>query len=139
MVVKKLVASTVSSRIAGIRRQNEKRTTSSHERKTLYKDQQKNQTNGKCGGRQGLSFIDGDVPQCMRSREAMIDEPKKVKGSSKEANEGSDSKARTRIEAKSEIEVNDTSSSRTKENNSQRETEDEKKLLSSCYRRTRSH
>ena len=32
---KKLVASTVSSRIVGIRRQNKKRTTSSHERKTF--------------------------------------------------------------------------------------------------------
>ena len=58
----------------------------------------------------------------------MIDEPKKVKDSSKEANEGSDSKARTRREAKSEIEVNDTSSSSTKETNSQRETDDEKKV-----------
>ena len=53
-----------------------------------YTDQQEKQTKGKGGGRQGLIFIDGDVPLCMRSREATTDEPKKVKSSSKEANEG---------------------------------------------------
>ena len=37
---KKLVASTLSSRIVGIRRRNERRTTSSHERNALYKDHQ---------------------------------------------------------------------------------------------------
>ena len=66
---KKLVASIVSSRIMGTRRRNEKRTTSSHERKTLFTDQQEKQINGKGGGRQGLRYIDGDVPLCMRSRE----------------------------------------------------------------------
>ena len=67
----------------------------------------------------------------------MTDEPKKVKGSSKEANKGCGSKERTRREAKSEIEVNDTSSSSsTKEKNSQRETEDdEKKKKRSYFRR----
>ena len=54
------------------------------------------QTNGKGGGTQGLSLIDGDVPLCIRSREAMINEPKKVKGSSKEANEGSGSKRKNK-------------------------------------------
>ena len=88
----KYVASTVSSRIVEIRRRNERRTTSSHERKTLFKDQQEQQTNGKGGGRQGLSFIDGGVPLCIRCREATTDEPKKVRSSSKEANEGCSSK-----------------------------------------------
>ena len=71
-----------------IRRQNEKRTTSS-QRKTLHTDQQEKHTNGKGGGGQGLRYINGDVPLCIRSREVMIDEPEKVKGSSKETNEGS--------------------------------------------------
>ena len=84
----------VRSRIVEIRRRNEKRILSSHERTLFHKHQQEKQTNGKGGGRQILSFIDGDVPLCLRNREAMIDEPKKVKGSSKEANEGSGSKER---------------------------------------------
>ena len=42
----KLVVSTVSSRIMVIRRRNERRTSSSHERKTLDTDQQEKQTNG---------------------------------------------------------------------------------------------
>ena len=98
----------------GDRRRNEKRTSSSHERETLYNDQQEKQTDGKDGDTQGLSLIDGDVPLCIRSREAIINESKKMKGSSKEATEGSGSKERTRREAKSEIEVNDTISSSTK-------------------------
>ena len=98
-----------------------------------YTDQQEKQTNGEGGGRQALRFIDGDVPLCIRSREEMIKEPEKVKGSSEETNEGSGSYERTRKEAKSENKANDTSSSSsTKENNAQCETDDEKKKSYFC-------
>ena len=79
-----------------------RRTTSSHERK----NQPEKQTNGKSGTRQGLIFIDGHVPLCIRTREEMIKEPEKVKGSSEETNEGSGSRERTREQAKSENEAN---------------------------------
>ena len=81
----------------------------------LHTDQQEKQTNGKGGGKQGLRFIDGVVPLCIRSREEMIKESVKVKGGSEETNEGSDSKERTRKEANSENKANDTSSSSTRE------------------------
>ena len=45
---KKFVALIVRSRIVGIRRRNEKWTSSSHERTFFYTDQQDKQTNGKC-------------------------------------------------------------------------------------------
>ena len=57
--------------------------------KDSAKTRKKNRPRGKGGGRQALDVIDGDVPLWIRSREVMIDEPKKVKDSSKEATEGS--------------------------------------------------
>ena len=92
---------------------------SSHERTFFYTDQQEKQTNGKGGGKQILSFIDGDVPLCLRNTEANV---------------GSGSKERWRRKAKSEIEVRHTSSS-TKFETGWWKTS----LLSSCYRRIRGH
>ena len=92
MVDQKLVATIVSSRIVGIRHRNEMKTTSSHERATLCKNQEDERMKGKGGGRQRLKHVDGDVPLCMRSKdEGRESKPKQMEkcSSSNASGEGS--------------------------------------------------
>ena len=83
-LTKKLVATTVSSGIVGIKRLNEMRTMSSHEEATLCKDQEDERMKGKGGGRQRFQHVDGDVPLCMRhideECDSKLEKKEKVKG-----------------------------------------------------------
>ena len=64
---KKLVATTVSSREAGIRRRTEGMTTRSQKEIKACKEQENVNVRRRGGGSQGLKHIDGDVPLCIRN------------------------------------------------------------------------
>ena len=68
MVDKKLVATTVSSRIVGIRRRMEGMTTCSQDETKTHKEQEDEKVTGKGGSRQSLKHIDGDVPMWMYNK-----------------------------------------------------------------------
>ena len=65
MVDWKLVATTVSSRIVGIRRRMEGMTMCSHDETKTHNEQNDERVKGRGGGRQSLKNIDGDVPMCV--------------------------------------------------------------------------
>ena len=66
---KKLVATTVSSRAAGIRRRMNGMTMRTQKKLKTCKEQENESVRGRGGGRQGLKHIDGDVPMCMRNED----------------------------------------------------------------------
>ena len=65
MVVKKLVVTTVSSRIVGIRRRMEGMAACSQDETKTHNEQGDERVKGTGGGSQSLIHIDGDVPMCM--------------------------------------------------------------------------
>ena len=65
MAIKKLTASTVSSRERGLKRREEGKTTSSQMQTTTQGNQQSNRSTSERGGRDKLKNVDGDFPACV--------------------------------------------------------------------------
>ena len=76
MTVKKLIATTVSSRETGQRRRGEGKTTSSQVHTTTQGHQGSDRCTSEGGSRQKLKQVDGDFPACTR-RENNNNEDKK--------------------------------------------------------------
>ena len=70
---KKIVATTVSSRPVEIRRQMEGMTMRSQEEPKTCKEQENESVRRRCGSRQSVKHIDGDVPMCMRNESKEIE------------------------------------------------------------------
>ena len=66
MAIKKLIATTVSSRERGLKRTEEGRTTSSQMQTATQGNPQSNRSTSEGGGRDKLKNVDGDFPACMR-------------------------------------------------------------------------
>ena len=146
-LTRKLVASTVSSRMMRQQGQSENQTMSSLECARVNIGEEREQMDGKGRGRQRLRYIDGDVPRCMRhnddkstSTAAQPHTREKEKGSSneeeeKEIEEGG-SKEVKKKEAKKEKESKDPSSNSTGKKGKHYEKRTKKKMSpSSCYKR----
>ena len=93
-LTKKLVASTVSSRMMRQQGQSENHTMSSLEGARVNIGEEREQMEGQGGGRHRLRYIDGDVPRCIRhnddkskSTAAQPHTREKEKGSSNEEEE----------------------------------------------------
>ena len=67
MVAKNLVATTVSSRIVGVRRGMEGITACCQDETKTHNEQEDGRVKGKGGGRQSFKHIDGDFPMCMKN------------------------------------------------------------------------
>ena len=77
MAVKKLIATTVSSREKGMRRREEGWTMSSQKTISLQRNHNNERCTSEGGGRDKLMKVDGDFPTCMRkSRNNNEDETK---------------------------------------------------------------
>ena len=59
----------MSVRLVGVKRRSEGMTMGSLEETTSWNDQEDGMMKGKCGGRQRLKHVDGDVPLCMRNKD----------------------------------------------------------------------
>ena len=68
MAIKKLIATTVSSRETGQKRRNEGKTTSSQMHTATQENQRSDRGTSEGGGRDKLKKVDGDVPECMRHK-----------------------------------------------------------------------
>ena len=66
MAIKKLIATTVSSRENGLKRREEGKTMSSQMQTATQGNQQTNRSTSEGGGRDKLKHVDGDFPACMR-------------------------------------------------------------------------
>ena len=74
MAIKKLIATTVSSREAGQRRRDEGMTTSSQMHKAIQENQGGDRGTSEGGGREKLKKVDGDFPACMRRKKDNSDD-----------------------------------------------------------------
>ena len=146
-LTKKIVASTVSSRMMRQQGQSENQTISSLECARVNIGEERDHMEGKGGGIQRLRYIDGDVPRCMRhnddkskSTAAQPHTREKEKGSSneeeeKEIEEGG-SKEVKRTEAKHEKESKDPISNSAGKKGKHCEKRTKKKMSPSlCYKR----
>ena len=68
MAIKKLIATTVSSREMGQKRRDEGKTTSSQMHTTTQENQRSDGSTREGGGRDKLRKVDGDFPTCMRHK-----------------------------------------------------------------------
>ena len=66
MAIKKLIATTVSSREIGLKRREESKTMSRQRQTATQGNQQTNRNTSEGGGRYKLKNVDGDFPACMR-------------------------------------------------------------------------
>ena len=66
MAIKKLIATTVSSRENGLKRREEGKTMSGQMHTATQGNQQTNRSTSEGGGRDKLRNVDGDLPACMR-------------------------------------------------------------------------
>ena len=84
---RELVATTVISRAAGIRRRMDGTTMRCQEEPKTCPEQENESVRGRGGSRQGLKHIDGDVPWCMRrkAKENEVKSKENVKSSSSRA------------------------------------------------------
>ena len=81
MAIKKLIATTVSSRENGLKRREEGKTMSSQMQTATQGNQQTIRSTSEGGGRDKLKNVDGDFPACMRlKKESFEDHTKKNEG-----------------------------------------------------------
>ena len=79
MAIKKLIATTVSSREIGLKRGEEGKTMSSQRQTATQGIQQTNRNTSEGGGRDKLKNVDGDFPACMRLKKESIEDHAKKK------------------------------------------------------------
>ena len=77
MAIKKLIATTVSSREIGLKRREEGKTMSSLTQTATQGNQQTNRNTSEGGGRDKLKNVDGDFPACMRLKKESIEDNEK--------------------------------------------------------------
>ena len=68
MAIKKLIATTVSSRETGQKRRDEGKTMSSQIHTATQENQRSDKGTSEGGGRDKLKKVDGDFPACMRHK-----------------------------------------------------------------------